>query len=142
MPMCNVMDNIVHVARWIGSAGSIQNGPQKTCSSILVMPTCTILSMVTCRRYFSTIPSARKEQQGAKMTQVECIHSMHIKNALLLVHNEERVREMCSFDRGPLPPLSTEVDTDVIHMIKWTRPFPSAFVYCKQSKTGWWEGLE
>ena len=41
------------------------------------MPTCTILSMVTCRRYFSTIPSAKKEQQGAKMTQVECIHSMH-----------------------------------------------------------------
>ena len=34
------------------------------------------------------------------------------------------------------------VDTDVIHVIKYTRPSPSSFVYCKQSKTGWWEGLE
>ena len=41
----------------------------------------------------------------------------------------------------PYPPLSTKVDTDVIHMIKWTRPFPSVFAYCKRSKTGRWEGL-
>ena len=34
----------------------------------------------------------------------------------------------------PTPPLSTEVDSDVIHMIKWTRPYPSAFAYCKRSK--------
>ena len=26
-------------------------------------------------------------------------------------------------------------------MIKWTRPSPSIFAYCMQSKTGWWEGL-
>ena len=36
---------------------------------------------------------------------------------------------------------STEVDTDVIHVIKWTRPSPSVFAYCKRSKTGRWEGL-
>ena len=41
-------------------------------------------------------------------------------------------------------PLSTLVDTDVIHMIKWTRlSFLPLFVtYCKQSKTGWWEAWE
>ena len=27
-------------------------------------------------------------------------------------------------------------------MIKWTRPSPSVFAYCKRSKTGLWEGLE
>ena len=26
-----------------------------------------------------------------------------------------------SYDRGPLPPLSTKVDTDIIHVIKWTK---------------------
>ena len=41
----------------------------------------------------------------------------------------------------PSPPLSTQVDTDVIHVIKWTRPSPSIFAYCKWSKTGQWEGL-
>ena len=29
----------------------------------------------------------------------------------------------------------------VIHVIKWTRPSPSIFAYCKQSKTEQWEGL-
>ena len=38
-------------------------------------------------------------------------------------------------------PLSTMVDTDVIHMIKWTRPSPSIFAHCKRSKTGRWEVL-
>ena len=41
----------------------------------------------------------------------------------------------------PSPPLSTQVDTDVIHVIKWTLPSPSVFAYCKESKTGQWEGL-
>ena len=40
-----------------------------------------------------------------------------------------------------LPPLSTYVDTDIINVIKWTRPSPSVFAYCKRSKTGRWEGL-
>ena len=26
-------------------------------------------------------------------------------------------------------------------LLNGTRPSPSVFVYCKQSKTGWWEGL-
>ena len=43
-----------------------------------------------------------------------------------------------SFDGGLLPRLSTKVDTDDVHMIKWTRPLPSVFVYCGRSKTGWW----
>ena len=46
-----------------------------------------------------------------------------------------------SFDEGPLPPLSTQVDTDVIHVIKHTRPSLSVFAYCKRSKTGRWVGL-
>ena len=37
---------------------------------------------------------------------------------------------------NPSPPL---VDTDVTRVIKWTRPFPATFAYCKQSKTGCWE---
>ena len=51
---------------------------------------------------------------------------------------------MRSFDGGPLPPsvyLHVGIDTDVIHVIKWTRPSPSIFAYCKRSKTGRWEGL-
>ena len=41
----------------------------------------------------------------------------------------------------PSPPLSTLVDTDVIHMIKWTTPPPLVFAHCKWSKTGRWEVL-
>ena len=50
---------------------------------------------------------------------------------------------MCSFDQGPLPPpsLSTQIDTDVIHVNKWMRPSLSIFAYCNLSKTGRWEGL-
>ena len=45
-----------------------------------------------------------------------------------VVQNEECVREMRSFDQGPLPSsLSTKVDTHVIDMIKWTRPSPSIY---------------
>ena len=41
----------------------------------------------------------------------------------------------------PSPPLCTKVDTDVLHMIKYTRPSPSVFAYCKRSKIGQWKGL-
>ena len=34
------------------------------------------------------------------------------------------------------------VDTEIIHVIKYTRLSPSIFAYCKWSKTGQWEGLE
>ena len=43
-----------------------------------------------------------------------------------------------SFDGGPLP---ASVDIDVIHVINAPRPSPSISAYCKQSKTGCWEGL-
>ena len=46
-----------------------------------------------------------------------------------------------SFDRWPLPPSVYLGGTDIIHMINDTRPSPSVFAYCKQSKTGQWEGL-
>ena len=43
---------------------------------------------------------------------------------------------------GPLPPLFIHLGRqNIIHMMKWTRPSLSVFAYCKQSKTGWWEGL-
>ena len=61
-----------------------------------------------------------------------------VKSVLLLVQNEELVREMRPFDQWSLPP---SVDTDVIHVINDTRPSPSIFAYCKRSKTGRWEGL-
>ena len=54
-------------------------------------------------------------------------------NVLLLSQNEVHVCKMHSFDH-----LGRQ---NVIHVIKWARPSPSAFAYCKQSKTGWWEGL-
>ena len=47
------------------------------------------------------------------------------KNVPLLVQNEECMHKMHSFD-WPLPP-----PTYIIHMIKWTRPSPSIFAYCK-----------
>ena len=40
----------------------------------------------------------------------------------------------------PPPPLSTKVDTDVIHD-KIYQAFPPIFAYCKRSKTGPWESL-
>ena len=62
------------------------------------------------------------------------------KNIPHLVQNKEHVRQTCYFDGGP-PPLSTQVDTDVIHMIKQTRTSPNIVRQCKRSKTRWWEGL-
>ena len=38
------------------------------------------------------------------------------KDKLLLVQTEERMHKMCSSERDP-PPLSTYVQTDVIHVI-------------------------
>ena len=49
---------------------------------------------------------------------------------------------MHSFDWGPLPPPSVYLGRqNVVHVIKWTRPPPSVFAYCRRSKTGLWEGL-
>ena len=46
-----------------------------------------------------------------------------------------------SFDGGPLPP-SVHLGRHWRHSCdKWYSPFPSVFAYCKQSKTGRWEGL-
>ena len=51
------------------------------------------------------------------------------KNIPLLFENKEHVREIPSLDGDP-PPL----DTDVNHVIKWTRPSPSVFAYYNRSK--------
>ena len=46
---------------------------------------------------------------------------------------------VCFFNQWPLPAsLSIQVDTDIIHVIKWTRPSLSVFAYWKM---GQWEGL-
>ena len=42
----------------------------------------------------------------------------------------------------PSPTLSTQVDTDVIHVIKWTRPSSSILLTASNQKLGQWEGLE
>ena len=60
------------------------------------------------------------------------------KNVPLLFQSKERVHKMHSFNRGSLPP---SVYLGRQNVIKWTRPSPSIFAYCKQSKTGRWEGL-
>ena len=50
--------------------------------------------------------------------------------------------KLVSFDRGALPHfVYLSIDTDGIHMIKWTRPSPSIFSKCKRSKAGRWESL-
>ena len=56
---------------------------------------------------------------------------------------QRKIRHLARSSTGdPSPPLlSTEVDTDVIHMINDTRPSPSVFACCKRSKTGRLEGL-
>ena len=43
-----------------------------------------------------------------------------------------------SFDGGPLHPSVYLVDTDVIHIIKWTRPFP--LFYILQAIKNWTVG--
>ena len=58
---------------------------------------------------------------------------------------KRRTREQnAHFQRGTPPPsvyLGRHWLIHMIHMIKWTRPSPSVFAYCKWSKTGRWEGL-
>ena len=50
-------------------------------------------------------------------------------NVLLLVQNEESMHKKCVLLIGdPSPPLGRH---NVIHVIKWTRPSPSIFAYCK-----------
>ena len=52
-----------------------------------------------------------------------------VKSVPLLVQNEERLWVM----HPPTPPPSAyQVDTDIIHVIKWTRPSPFIFAYWKQ----------
>ena len=46
--------------------------------------------------------------------------------------------QACFFDQEPLPPSVYLGRQNVIHVIKWTRPSPSVFTYCKRSKTGRW----
>ena len=53
---------------------------------------------------------------------------------------EKRPQSQFFSTGDPSPPLSTLVDTDIIHVIKWTTPSPSVLAYCKRSKTGQWEG--
>ena len=55
----------------------------------------------------------------------------NVRNYSTWDRNHKKRPQAHSFNRRPLPPLSTWVD----------RPSPSAFSYCKQSKTGRWEGL-
>ena len=57
------------------------------------------------------------------------------KNVSLLVQTKNMCANMFFWSESP------RVDTDVIHVIKWSRPSPSVFAYCKRSKTGRWEGL-
>ena len=49
-----------------------------------------------------------------------------VRNVPLLIQNEECVREMGSFNWDP-PPLCLP-DTDIIHVIKWTRLLLCFFV--------------
>ena len=56
-----------------------------------------------------------------------------MKNALLLVQNEECMREMHPLDWGPLPSsVNLGILHDVIQVIKWTTPSPSIFAYYKR----------
>ena len=54
--------------------------------------------------------------------KLENIHEL--KEVPFMVWNEECVSKMCSFNWWPLPPLSTWIDTNVIHVIKYTSPLP------------------
>ena len=47
----------------------------------------------------------------------------------------------CILSIGAPFPLCQKVDTDIIQVMKATRPPPSVFAHCNQSKSGWWEGL-
>ena len=64
---------------------------------------------------------------------------MNVRNSSTWGGNYNIRPQARSFDGGPLPP--SLVYTDIIHMIKYTRPSPSIFAYCKRSKTGLWEDL-
>ena len=65
-------------------------------------------------------------------------HFANVQNSSIWGRNYKIRPHAHSFDGGPL---YTQEDTDIIHLIKWTKPSPSVFAYCKWSKTGRWEGL-
>ena len=73
----------------------------------------------------------------------ECyiFHFTNVRTRVLEQNLQRKGLKLVLSIGDPSRPLSTKVDTDVIHMIRWTRPSPSVFAYCKRSKTGWWEGL-
>ena len=56
---------------------------------------------------------------------------LEAKNIPLLFQNEEHMCEVRSFDQGPLPPSVYLGRQNIIHVIKWTKPSPSVFAYCK-----------
>ena len=80
------------------------------------------------------VPLPKNEQVFAPSAGVSNVRIT--KSVSLLVRNEERVCEMRPFDLGPLTPSVYLVDTDVIHVINDTRPFPSIFAYCKSWTVG------
>ena len=67
------------------------------------------------------------------------VHFVNVQNSSTWGRNYRIKPQPFSFNGTP--PLSTQVVTAVIHVIKWTRSPPSVFAYYKRSKTGSWEGL-
>ena len=54
-------------------------------------------------------------------------HFVNVRNSRAWGRNYKIRPQVHSFDGGPLPPLSTLVDTDVIHVIKMDQAFPLHF---------------
>ena len=59
-----------------------------------------------------------------------------------LDRNCKRKPQDCFLCQGPSPPpLSIQVEIDTIHMFNTSKPSPSVFTFCEQSRTGWWKRL-
>ena len=80
----------------------------------------------------------KQKRLGSQSLQClsKCLDSERIQSGKLTTHClRQRTCTKCVLSIGdPSPPLSTQVDIDVIHVIKWTRHSASVFMHCKQSK--------
>ena len=83
----------------------------------------------------------RQKEEGSPMERTHFVHIffilnqewchfrlVNLRNSIARGKNYKKRLQAPSLDGGPLPPLSTKVDTDIIWVIKWTRPSPSIFV--------------
>ena len=94
----------------------------------------------------SAVSTSRVDKGGRGPPLKECISHVFFVlnqewNSSTWDRNYKKRPQARSFNREPLASSVYLGRHNVIYVKKRTRPSPSVFAYCKQSKTGWWESL-